>query len=82
MSTEPENPTFTTLIAGLNGSAALLARASTMIAALPIPGSEAGPGVSSARQPASDSQAVPEPGTLLCVLAALLGLVWVGRRGG
>ena len=25
---------------------------------------------------------VPEPGTLLCVLAALLGLWWVGRRGG
>ena len=71
----------TTLIAGLNGSAELLARAGTTIAALPLPGGEPGPGAASGRQHASDLLSVPEPGTLLCVLAALLGLVWVGRRG-
>lgn len=72
----------TTLIAGLNGSAELLARASTTITALPKPGGAPGPSVSATRQSLSDLRSVPEPGTLLCVLAALAGLVWVGRRGG
>ena len=72
----------TTLIAGLNGSAELLARAGTMIAALPIPAGEPGPSVPSTRQNAPDSQSVPEPGTLLCVLVGLAALAWVGRRDG
>ena len=71
-----------TLIAGLQGSAQVLAKVSTTIASLPVPVGEPGPGGPSTRQNAPDPLQVPEPGTLLCVLAALAGLAWVGRRGG
>ena len=70
----------TLLIAGLNSSASVLAKASTTIAALPVTGGEPGGGPLSTRQNTLDTRSVPEPGTLLCVLAALAGLAWVGRR--
>ena len=72
----------TLLIAGLNGSANVLAKAGTTFASLPVPGGERGTDPPSTRQNTSDPRSIPEPGTLLCVLAALAGLVWVGRRGG
>lgn len=72
----------TTVIAGVLGSAELLARAGTTIAALRVPVGEPDPAVPSIRQNSADPRSVPEPGTLLCVLAALAGLVWVGRRRG
>ena len=70
------------LVAGLNGSAAVLARASTTIAALTVPAGEpgGGGGGTSTRQNSLQPQAVPEPGTLLSVLAALAALAWVGSR--
>ena len=74
--------TNTVLIAGLNGSASVLAKASTTIASLPVSGGERGTDLPSTRQNTLDPRSVPEPGTLLCVLAALAGLVWVGRKGG
>ena len=72
----------TLLIAGLNGSASVLAKAGTTIASLPVPGGERGTDRLSTRQNTSDPRSIPEPGTLLCVLAGLAGLAWVGRRGG
>ena len=72
----------TLLIAGLNSSATVLAKAGTTIAALPTPGGEWGTDLPSARQNSLDARSIPEPGTLLCVLAALAGLAWMGRRGG
>ena len=74
--------TRTVLVAGLNNSASLLAKASSTIAALPVAGGDPGIDLPSMRQNNLDAQSIPEPGTLLCVLAALAGLVWVGRRGG
>ena len=74
--------TRTVLVAGLNNSASLLAKASSTIAALPVAGGDPGTDLPSMRQNNLDAQSIPEPGTLLCVLAALAGLVWVGRRGG
>ena len=71
----------TVLIAGLNSSATVLAKAGTTIAALPAPGGERGTDLPSTPQNTLEARSVPEPGTLLCVLAALAGLVWVGRRG-
>ena len=72
----------TLLIAGLNSSATVLAKASTTVAALPTPGGDRATDLPSARQNTLDARSIPEPGTLLCVLAALAGLVWMGRRGG
>ena len=71
----------TVLIAGLNSSATVLAKAGTTIAALPTPGGERGTDLLSTRQNTLDARSIPEPGTLLCVLAALAGLAWMGRRG-
>ena len=72
----------TPVIVGFKASADLLARAAATISSLAVPGGEPGPASPSTRSAESDRQRVPEPGTLLCVLAALAGLVWVGRHKG